>query len=177
MICENSKSNMLSENVNNDIPNINTQKHESVNIDDNNSIQRQICKECKADIRFSPIYYLDINTWNHTELCYSCFFKRETRLKEEGKWDKFNEIRDLKSEKSAIKQYLEKFNEVVKWCDENHGKPIEFYNPDGTIFKWDGVENMNDLKQNVIDDILFLNERLTKIDYKLNELSDEDNDK
>ena len=135
-------------------------------------IHREICKECGKDIRFSDMYRLDIQTWRPTGLCFDCFYKNETRLKEEGKWEEFNKRRNLEYEISYIKDCLSKFKEALDWCIEKKDKPIEFYNSDGSVEKWEGKEDVDALEKQIREDIKLHEDRLKQIQEELKKLNE-----
>lgn len=130
-------------------------------------IHRKICNGCGMDIRFSKIYYLDIKTWNASSLCHECFFKNETKMKLKGTWDEYDKKRELKSKRSVIKEYINKFEEALKWCADKKDKPIEFYNSDGTVEKWEGKEDVESLEKLITTDIKDLKKQLEEIDEQL----------
>lgn len=132
-------------------------------------IHRKICKECGSDIRFSKTYYLDIDTWNATSLCYECFFKNETKMKVKGTWDEFNNKRELRRRRSIIKEHITKFEEALQWCKDKKDKPIEFINSDGTIEKWEGKEDVESLENMITTDLEDLKKQLEDINAKLKE--------
>ena len=132
---------------------------------------KQICKHCSADVRWGN--YLDLQVWPKTLLCYECFITNETKMKIDGTWEYFNKIRDFKNEKSALSEYKKKFDETLKWCEENKGKPFEFINEDGSIEKWEDETGLEKIKQDVSKDLEYINARLSEIDGFINNLEKE----
>jgi len=135
-------------------------------------IHREICKDCGKDIRFSDTYRLDIKTWRPTGLCFDCYYKYETKLKEEGKWEEYNKKRNLENERSYIKDCLKKFDEALKWCEEKKDKPLEFCNSDGSIEKWDNKESVEALSKQIQEDIKHYNNRLKVVIEELKKLNE-----
>lgn len=140
-------------------------------------VYRQICKNCGRDIRFSNLYYLDSKTWLPTGLCHECFFKNETKMKENGTWEEFNKKRTLENEYSVIKDYIKKFEEALEWCKRKKTEPITFFNSDGTSETWKGTENLDELEKNISSDLDTLYERLKKVESNLKALSNKNNKK
>jgi chaperonin cofactor prefoldin len=127
-----------------------------------------ICKHCNADIRWGN--YLDNQVWPKTHLCYDCFTKNETQMKLEGTWEFYDQIRELKNERSVLTDYKTKFDETLKWCVEKENKPLEFINEDGSIEKWEGENGIEKIKQDVEKDLEFINARLLEIDKSISNL-------
>lgn len=128
----------------------------------------QRCKECNADVRWGD--YLDHRVWPKTQMCYECFIKTETKMKMDGVWEVFNQLRDVKNEKSFLLDYKKKFEETKKWCEDNNGKPIEFYNEDGSVERWEGKEDLTKILSDVTADLEKVNSRLTEIDELIEKL-------
>jgi len=131
-------------------------------------IIEQRCTCCNMDVRWGS--YLDDRTWPKTGMCYECFTNEETRLKTLGIWDTFDKIRELKNVRSALLDYKQKFEETKKWCEQNHGKSIEFSEEDGAVERWSGAENFSQVLEDVTKDINAINERLSTIDSEIAEL-------
>jgi hypothetical protein len=128
----------------------------------------QRCTCCNMDVRWGS--YLDDRVWPKTQMCYECFTNEETRLKTLGIWDTFNKIRELKNVRSALQDYKQRFEETKIWCTQNHGKPIEFSEEDGSIERWSGAENYSKVLEDVTKDLESINERLSNIDAEIVEL-------
>ena len=131
-------------------------------------VVEQRCKHCNMDVRWGS--YLDDRTWPKSGLCYECFTNEETRLKKLGIWDTFNKIRELKNVKSALLDYKNKFEEAKKWCDQNHGKPVQFLEEDGSIERWEGVPDTSKIRENIELDLAAVVKRLENIDAEISEL-------
>lgn len=133
-------------------------------------IHEKICKNCGRDIRFADTYRLDIKTWTHTGLCFECFFKNETRLKESGKWEEFNELRDLKNERAFLKDFISKCEEAYKECDDENNIVKKYFNSDGSYDSWDCEEVMKTIKHDIEEDLKYAKERYEKINNRIVEL-------
>lgn len=131
-------------------------------------IVEQRCKECNADVRWGN--YLDLRVWSKTKMCYDCFNKSETKMKIDGVWEIFNQLRDLRNEKDFLLDYKKKFEETKKWCEDNQGKPIEFFNEDGSVEKWEGKEDLTKILNDVNTDLEKVNTRLSEIDGVISDL-------
>ena len=131
-------------------------------------INEQRCKCCNADVRFGS--YLDDRVWPKTQFCYDCFIEEETNLKIMGVWKEFNELRDLKNEKSVLTDLRNKFEESKKWCDEHMGQPITFVEEDGSLEKWDGDIDYDKINADLVKDLDVLYKRLLELDVKINNL-------
>ena len=132
-------------------------------------INEQRCKSCNADIRFGN--YLDDRVWPRTKFCYDCFIKEETDLKLMGVWDQYNELREIRNEKSMLLDLKQKFEETKAWCEQHkEGRPVTFLEEDGTTEVWEGKEDYSKIYNDVNADLKSLNERLNTIDVKIKEL-------
>lgn len=131
-------------------------------------INEQRCITCNADVRWGN--YLDHRVWPKTHMCYDCFTKSETKMKIDGVWEVFNQLRDVKNEKAFLLDYKKKFEETKKWCEDSQGKPIEFYNEDGSVEKWDGSEDLTKILNDVTADLEKVNNRLSEIDGIIDDL-------
>ena len=124
-------------------------------------IIEQRCKQCNGDVRWGN--YLDSQVWLKTQLCYDCFVKNETQMKLDGTWEFFDKSRDLRNERSVLNEYKKKFDETLKWCGENEGKPLEFVNGDGTIEKWDAGTDVSKIREDVTKDLDIITARLAEL--------------
>jgi hypothetical protein len=132
-------------------------------------INEQRCKSCNADIRFGN--YLDDQVWPKTHLCYDCFIEEETNLKIMGIWHEFNELRDIRNEKSMLNDIKQKFEETKAWCEQHkEGKPVTFVEDDGTTEVWEGKEDYSKIYNDVTADLKVIYERLKIIDDRIKEL-------
>lgn len=132
-------------------------------------INEQRCKSCNADIRFGN--YLDDQVWPKTHLCYDCFIEEETNLKIMGIWHEFNELRDIRNEKSMLNDIKQKFEETKAWCEQHkEGRPVTFIEDDGTTEVWEGKEDYSKIYNDVTADLNVIYERLTVIDNRIKEL-------
>ena len=117
-------------------------------------INEQRCKECNMDVRWGN--YLDDRVWPKTGMCYDCYINFQTNLKLIGMFEIYNELQDLKNERSILEDYKKKFEESKKFCEENQGKPVEFLEEDGSFERWEGIQDYNkileDLANNVQND-------------------------
>lgn len=135
-------------------------------------IHREICIDCGKDIRFSDTYRLDIKTWRPTGRCYDCFYKYETKLKEEGKWEDYNKKRNLENERSYIKDCLKKFEEALNWCKEKKDKPLEFINSDGSKETWEDKASIDALEKEITSDIENYKKRLDAVIKEIKKLNE-----
>lgn len=128
------------------------------------------CKQCKSDVRWGN--YLDDRVWPKTQLCYECFTKNETQMKLNGTWQYFDQARDLRNERSVLKEYKKSFDETLKWCKDNEGKPLEFVNEDGSIEKWETGADVEKIRADVTRDLDIINARLSELDGFIKDLED-----
>lgn len=133
-------------------------------------IIEQRCKNCNSDVRWGN--YLDHRVWPKTQLCYDCFIEEETNLKLMGVWNEYNELRDLKNEKSILDDLRKKFEESKKWCDEQESKAVTFIEEDGSIEKWEGNLDYKKIKSDLIRDLDVLYKRLSELDEKIKKLEE-----
>lgn len=132
-------------------------------------INEQRCTDCNADIRFGN--YLDNQVWPKTQLCYDCFIEEETNLKIMGIWNEFNELRNIRNEKSMLTDVKQKFEETKAWCEQHkNGRPVTFVEEDGTTEVWEGKEDYSKIYNDVSMDLKVINERLSVIDDRIKEL-------
>ena len=131
-------------------------------------IVEQRCKNCNADVRFGN--YLDDQVWPKTQLCYDCFIDNETNLKIMGVWKEYNELRDLKNEKSGLLEIKQKFEETKSWCEKNKSNPVTFVEDDGSIEKWEGLVDYDKIHKDVVFDLNVINDRLSVLDDKILQL-------
>jgi hypothetical protein len=76
-------------------------------------INEQRCKCCNMDVRWGN--YLDDRVWPKTGYCYDCFINFQTELKMMGMFEVYNELQDLKNERSILEDYKKKFEESKKF--------------------------------------------------------------
>jgi hypothetical protein len=131
-------------------------------------IVEQRCTHCNADVRFGN--YLDDQVWPKTGMCYDCFIEEETNMKIMGIWNEFNELRNLRNEKSMIEDIRQKFEESKKWVEDNKKNPVSFVEEDGSIEKWDGLVDYDKIYEDVTADLKVIYERLSVIDDRIKEL-------
>jgi hypothetical protein len=131
-------------------------------------IVEQRCNHCNADVRFGN--YLDDQVWPKTRLCYDCFIEEETNMKIMGIWNEFNELRNLRNEKSMINDIRQKFEESKKWVEDNRKNQVSFVEEDGSIEKWEGLVDYDKIYEDVNADLKVVYERLSVIDDRIREL-------
>jgi len=128
-------------------------------------INEQRCKKCNMDVRWGN--YLDDRVWPKTGYCYDCFVNFQTELKMMGMFEVYNELQDLKNERSILEDYKKKFEESQKFCQENQGKPVEFLEEDGSFERWEGVQDYTKILEDVTNDLVKINEGLAEINVKI----------
>jgi hypothetical protein len=128
-------------------------------------INEQRCKKCNMDVRWGN--YLDDRVWPKTGYCYDCFVNFQTELKMMGMFEVYNELQDLKNERSILEDYKKKFEESQKFCQENQGKPVEFLEEDGSFERWEGVQDYTKILEDVTKDLVKINEGLAEINAKI----------
>ena len=128
-------------------------------------INEQRCKCCKMDVRWGN--YLDDRVWPKTGYCYDCFINFQTELKMMGMFEVYNELQDLKNERSILEDYKKKFEESQKFCEENQNKPVEFLEEDGSFERWEGVQDYTKILEDVTKDLVKINEGLADINAKI----------
>ncbi len=130
-------------------------------------INEQRCKTCNMDVRWGN--YLDDRVWPKTGMCYDCFVDFQTNLKLIGMFDIYNELQDLKNERSILEDYRKKFEESQKFCQQNQGKPVEFLEEDGSFERWEGVQDYSKILEDVTNDLVKINAGLDEINTKIKE--------
>lgn len=130
-------------------------------------INEKRCKTCNMDVRWGN--YLDDRVWPKTAMCYDCFTKFQTDLKLMGVFDVYNELQDLKNERSILEEYKRKFEESQKFCHENQGKPVEFLEEDGSFERWEGIQDYTKILEDVTNDLVKINDGLLDINTKIKE--------
>jgi len=128
-------------------------------------INEQRCKKCNMDVRWGN--YLDDRVWPKTGYCYDCFIDFQTELKMMGMFEVYNELQDLKNERSILEDYKRKFEESQKFCQENQGKPVEFLEEDGSFERWEGVQDYTKILEDVTNDLIKINDGLAEINAKI----------
>lgn len=128
-------------------------------------INEQRCKKCNMDVRWGN--YLDDRVWPKTSYCYDCFVNFQTELKMMGMFEVYNELQDLKNERSILEDYKKKFEESQKFCEENQNKPVEFLEEDGSFERWEGVQDYTKILEDVTKDLVKINEGLADINAKI----------
>jgi transcription elongation factor Elf1 len=128
-------------------------------------INEKRCKTCNMDVRWGN--YLDDRVWPKTTMCYDCFTKFQTDLKLMGMFEVYNELHDLKNERSILEEYKRKFEESQKFCQENQGKPVEFLEEDGSFERWEGNQDYTKILVDVTTDLVKINEGLNEINAKI----------
>jgi hypothetical protein len=128
-------------------------------------INEQRCKKCNMDVRWGN--YLDDRVWPKTGYCYDCFINFQTELKMMGMFEVYNELQDLKNERSILEDYKRKFEESQKFCQENQGKPVEFLEEDGSFERWEGVQDYTKILEDVTNDLIKINDGLAEINAKI----------
>ena len=130
-------------------------------------INEQRCKCCKMDVRWGN--YLDDRVWPKTGYCYDCFINFQTELKMMGMFEVYNELQDLKNERSILEDYKRKFEESQTFCQQNQGKPVEFLEEDGSFERWEGVQDYTKILEDVTNDLVKINVGLAEINVKIKE--------
>jgi chaperonin cofactor prefoldin len=128
-------------------------------------INEQRCKCCNMDVRWGN--YLDDRVWPKTGYCYDCFIDFQTNLKLIGMFEVYNELQDLKNERSILEDYKKKFEESKKFCEENQGKPVEFLEEDGSFERWEGIQDYNKILEDLNKDLELLYKRLEELNAKI----------
>lgn len=127
---------------------------------------KQICKDCKMDIRWGNRY--DQVFYNKTGRCQECIAKFESKLRLDGKYEDYEQKKLLQNQLSQAKEFRTKVKESYDFVS-SHEK-ISFPNGDGTLDEWtiDRRENiLNDLKK----DLKKIDKQILKIEKKLETLS------
>ena len=130
-------------------------------------INEQRCKKCNMDVRWGN--YLDDRVWPKTGYCYDCFINFQTELKMMGMFEVYNELQDLKNERSILEDYKRKFEESQTFCQKNQGKPVEFLEEDGSFERWEGVQDYTKILEDVTNDLVKINVGLAEINVKIKE--------
>ena len=130
-------------------------------------INEQRCKCCNMDVRWGN--YLDDRVWPKTGYCYDCFINFQTELKMMGMFEVYNELQDLKNERSILEDYKRKFEESQTFCQKNQGKPVEFLEEDGSFERWEGVQDYTKILEDVTNDLVKINVGLAEINVKIKE--------
>ena len=130
-------------------------------------INEQRCKCCNMDVRWGN--YLDDRVWPKTGYCYDCFINFQTELKMMGMFEVYNELQDLKNERSILEDYKRKFEESQTFCQKNQGKPVEFLEEDGSFERWEGVQDYTKIIEDVTNDLVKINVGLAEINVKIKE--------
>ncbi len=130
-------------------------------------INEQRCKCCNMDVRWGN--YLDDRVWPKTGYCYDCFINFQTELKMMGMFEVYNELQDLKNERSILEDYKKKFEESKKFCEENKDKDVTFLEEDGSFEKWDGNIDYNKIFEDLTKDIGVIDVRLEELNLKIKE--------
>ena len=130
-------------------------------------INEQRCKCCNMDVRWGN--YLDDRVWPKTGYCYDCFINFQTELKMMGMFEVYNELQDLKNERSILEDYKRKFEESQIFCQQNQGKPVEFLEEDGSFERWEGVQDYTKILEDVTNDLVKINVGLAEINVKIKE--------
>lgn len=134
-------------------------------------INEQRCKECNMDVRWGN--YLDDRVWPKTGMCYDCYINFQTNLKLTGMFEIYNELQDLKNERSILEDYKKKFEESKKFCEENQGKPVEFLEEDGSFERWEGIQDYNKILEDLNKDLELLYKRLEELNAKIKEYEEQ----
>lgn len=134
-------------------------------------INEQRCKKCNMDVRWGN--YLDDRVWPKTGYCYDCFINFQTELKMMGMFEIYNELQDLKNERSILEDYKKKFEESQKFCQENQGKPVEFLEEDGSFERWEGLQDYTKILEDVTNDLVKINEGLAEINAKIKDYEEQ----
>jgi hypothetical protein len=119
------------------------------------------------DVRWGN--YLDDRVWPKTGYCYDCFINFQTELKMMGMFEVYNELQDLKNERSILEDYKRKFEESQTFCQKNQGKPVEFLEEDGSFERWEGVQDYTKILEDVTNDLVKINVGLAEINVKIKE--------
>lgn len=130
-------------------------------------INEQRCKCCNMDVRWGN--YLDDRVWPKTGYCYDCFINFQTELKMMGMFEVYNELQDLKNERSILEDYKKKFEESKKFCEENKDKDVTFLEEDGSFEKWDGNIDYNTILEDLNKDLDVVYKRLEELNVKIKE--------
>lgn len=125
------------------------------------------CKGCNKDTRWGN--YLDDRVWPKTHLCYNCYIDRETKLKIKGVYEDFNKLRELKNTKSFLLETKQKLEEARDFCEKHQGDDVKFVEEDGSIERWEGIEDYTNILKNINLDLKTLYARLETIDNEIDE--------
>jgi hypothetical protein len=128
------------------------------------------CKNCNKDTRWGN--YLDDRVWGKSGLCYNCHVDRETKMKIAGIYEDFDRLRDLRNIKSYLLDTKQKLEEARDFCKKHQGEDVQFMEEDGSIEKWEGIEDYTSILKNIELDLKTLNSRLESIDDEISEKTD-----
>ena len=84
-------------------------------------------------------------------------------------FDVYNELQDLKNERSILEDYKKKFEESKTFCEENKDKPVTFLEEDGSFEKWDGNIDYNTILEDLKKDLEIVYKRLDELNIKIKE--------
>jgi hypothetical protein len=135
---------------------------------DTKEMTRQLCSSCKMDIYWGGTH-LDEKFFNKTGKCYNCVIEEETKMRLDGTFEKYEQTKVIKSQKSFLEELKLKVEESLAWL-KNKDNVLKYMNEDGSYDKWDDVsrdkfieEAEQDLK-NITQSIEDCSQSLSKLE-------------
>ena len=130
-------------------------------------IYEKRCSKCNADTRWGN--YLDDRVWPKTGYCYDCFVETETQYKKDGVWILFTELRQLRNEKTELKEIVDHFIEAKNWFVSHDGEDMKFMNEDGSEDNWGNKEDYSKFITKLTEDLKVYEDQYNEVCTKLKE--------
>jgi len=124
------------------------------------------CKDCQMDVKWGN--YLDDRVFYKSGRCYDCLIKFETKLKRDGEFRHYEQVKIFKNQKGFCLDLKGKLEDTIKYL-ENSNEDIVYINEDGSKDVWKDTTKgqvLEDAKrdyQECLDALVRIDEQLEKL--------------
>lgn len=105
---------------------------------------RLLCSVCKCDMKWGN--HLDDKIFPKTGRCYDCNIDFEAKLRAEGKFKTYEQIKIFKNQRGACLDFKSKLEETIEYLEKSNDD-IVYLNEDGSKEIWKDT-----MRQSVLDD-------------------------
>lgn len=130
--------------------------------------QQQICKRCGMDVKWGNRY--DTKFYRMTGECYDCVIERETQMRIDGTYEKYEKIKMANNQLSYLQELKQKMTEATSYLKDPENHKLKYVNSNGTVDTWTDETNYHALSKEIQADLKLINKQILKVGKELKKL-------
>lgn len=128
----------------------------------------QKCNICDADMKYGN--YLDQRVYNRCGKCYDCSTVFDSRLKILGKFNEYAKYTVFNARFSQLKDFKSKILESIEYL-ENYDNKLKYFNEDGSYETWtDNTDTRTKVLTDLKNDLLEVEKQISDCDSELRKI-------